>query len=98
MNADAASKLPVAAAPARVADARSDEQLMSDYKAGDASAFRVLVEVDDLNTTLNQGATYFAEAQYVAPSEYTWCQAHSTAHVNRCPPIPWPINAGSRPK
>jgi hypothetical protein len=41
-------------------------------------AHRVLVEVDDLNTTLNQGATYFAEAQYVAPSEYTWCQAHPT--------------------
>jgi hypothetical protein len=37
---------------------------------------RVLVEVNDLNTTLNQGATYFAEAQYVAPSEYTWCQTH----------------------
>ena len=41
-------------------------------------AHRVLVEVNDLNTTLNQGATYFAEAQYVAPSEYTWCQAHPT--------------------
>src|SRR6267143_384175 len=39
---------------------------------------RVLVEVNDLNTTLNQGASYFAEAQYVAPSEYTWCQAHPT--------------------
>ena len=39
---------------------------------------RVLVNVDDLNTTLNQGATYFAEAQYVAPSEYTWCQTHPT--------------------
>ena len=37
---------------------------------------RVLVEANDLNTTLNQGATYFAEAQYVAPSEFTWCQAH----------------------
>jgi hypothetical protein len=37
---------------------------------------RVLVEVNDLNTTLNQGATYFAEAQYVAPSEYAWCQSH----------------------
>ncbi len=37
---------------------------------------RILVEVDDLNTTLNQGATYFAEAQYVTPHEYVWCQAH----------------------
>jgi len=44
----------------------------------DGVSHRVLVEVDDLNTTLNQGATYFAEAQYVAPSEYTWCQAHPT--------------------
>jgi hypothetical protein len=42
----------------------------------DGVSHRVLVEVNDLNTTLNQGATYFAEAQYVAPSEYTWCQAH----------------------
>jgi len=41
-------------------------------------AHRVLVEVNDLNTTLNQGASYFAEAQYVAPNEYTWCQAHPT--------------------
>jgi hypothetical protein len=37
---------------------------------------RILVEVDDLNTTLNQGASYFAEAQYVTPHEYAWCQAH----------------------
>ena len=44
----------------------------------DGVAHRLLVEVNDLNTTLNQGATYFAEAQYVAPSEYTWCQAHPT--------------------
>ena len=44
----------------------------------DGVSHRVLVDVDDLNTTLNQGATYFAEAQYVAPSEYTWCQAHPT--------------------
>ena len=44
----------------------------------DGVSHRVLVEVNDLNTTLNQGAIYFAEAQYVAPSEYTWCQAHPT--------------------
>jgi hypothetical protein len=44
----------------------------------DGVSHRVLVNVDDLNTTLNQGATYFAEAQYVAPSEYSWCQAHPT--------------------
>jgi hypothetical protein len=44
----------------------------------DGVSHRVLVEVNDLNTTLNQGATYFAEAQYVATSEYTWCQTHPT--------------------
>ena len=37
---------------------------------------RIIVEVDDLNTTLNPGATYFAEAAYVTPHEYAWCQAH----------------------
>ena len=42
----------------------------------DGVSHRVRVEVDDLNQNLNQGATYFAEAQYVAASEYTWCQAH----------------------
>src|SRR5438874_1307975 len=44
----------------------------------DGLSHRALVEVNDLNTTLNQGAKYFAEAQYVAPSEYTWCQTHPT--------------------
>src|SRR2546423_2533095 len=39
---------------------------------------RVIVEADDLNTTLNTGASYFAEAQYVTPHEYTWCQTHPT--------------------
>jgi hypothetical protein len=42
----------------------------------DGVSHRVLVQTNDLNQTMNQGATYFAEAQYVAPSEYTWCQAH----------------------
>ena len=37
---------------------------------------RVIVEADDLNTTLNQGATYFAETMYVTPHEYSWCQSH----------------------
>jgi hypothetical protein len=39
---------------------------------------RILVEVDDLNTTLNQGASYFVEAQYATPHEYAWCQTHPT--------------------
>ena len=42
----------------------------------DGVSHRVRVEMDDLNQNLNQGATYFAEAQYVTPHEYTWCQAH----------------------
>jgi hypothetical protein len=42
----------------------------------DGVSHRTLVEVNDLNTTMNQGATYFAEAQYVTPHEYAWCQAH----------------------
>ena len=37
---------------------------------------RVLVEMNDLNTALNPGATYYAEAQYVTPHEYAWCQTH----------------------
>jgi len=40
------------------------------------ASHRVRVNVDDLNTTLNAGATYFAEAQYITPHEYSWCQSH----------------------
>src|SRR4029077_16898360 len=29
-----------------------------------------------LNPTLNSGATYFGEAGYISPHEYTWCQSH----------------------
>ena len=39
-------------------------------------AHRILVEMTDLNTTLNAGATYYAEAQYITPHEYVWCQAN----------------------
>ena len=39
---------------------------------------RILVEINDLNTTLNPGATYYAESQYVTPHEYVWCQANPT--------------------
>src|SRR5438034_2548826 len=42
----------------------------------DGVSHRIRVNVDDLNTTLNAGATYFAEAQYLDPLEYTWCQTH----------------------
>jgi hypothetical protein len=40
------------------------------------TSHRILVEAADLNTTLNPGATYYAEAQYVTPHEYQWCQTH----------------------
>jgi len=33
--------------------------------------------MNDLNTALNAGATYYAEAQYITPHEYAWCQSHS---------------------
>ena len=49
----------------------------SGHNDSDAAAtHRILVEGSDLNTTLNPGATYYAEAQYVTPHEYVWCQAH----------------------
>src|ERR1700732_3630849 len=40
------------------------------------TSHRILVEVNDLNTTLNPGATYYAESQYITPHEYVWCQAN----------------------
>jgi hypothetical protein len=40
------------------------------------ASHRIRVNVDDLNTTLNPGATYFAEAAYWTPQEYQWCQSH----------------------
>ncbi len=40
------------------------------------TSHRLLVEASDLNTTLNPGATYYVEVQYVAPDEYAWCQTH----------------------
>ena len=39
---------------------------------------RILTEITDLNTSLNVGATYYAESQYVTPHEYVWCQANPT--------------------
>lgn len=39
-------------------------------------AHTMRVPVTDLNTTMNPGATYYAEAQYITPHEYTWCTAN----------------------
>ncbi len=40
------------------------------------TSHRILVDAANLNTTLNAGATYFAEAMYVTPHEYAWCISH----------------------
>jgi hypothetical protein len=42
----------------------------------DGVSHRIRVETSDLDTTLNSGAIYFVEGQYVTPHEYTWCQTH----------------------
>ncbi len=42
----------------------------------DVTSHRMLVDVNDLNTSLNMGATYFAEANYIVPHEGSWCQSH----------------------
>lgn len=39
---------------------------------------RILTETADLNTSLNTGATYYTEAQYVTPHEYDHCVANPT--------------------
>jgi len=44
--------------------------------AHSAVSHMIVVEGVDLNTTLNPGATYYAELLYVTPDEYAWCQAH----------------------
>jgi hypothetical protein len=42
----------------------------------DGVSHRILVDMTDLNTQQNVGATYFGEAAYISPHEYTWCQSH----------------------
>ena len=42
----------------------------------DGVSHRILVNVSDLNTAQNPGATYFGEAAYITPHEFTWCQSH----------------------
>jgi hypothetical protein len=37
---------------------------------------RILVETSDVMPAGNPGATYFGEAAYISPYEYTWCQSH----------------------
>lgn len=40
------------------------------------TSHRILTEAADLNTAQNPGASYFAEAQYITPHEYAWCQSN----------------------
>jgi hypothetical protein len=40
------------------------------------TSHRVRVASSDLNPAQNAGASYFGEAQYVTPHEYSWCQSH----------------------
>ena len=44
----------------------------------DGVSHRILVETSDLMPATNPGATYFGEAAYISPFEYTWCQSHPT--------------------
>ena len=40
------------------------------------TSHRVTVATSDLIPAQNPGASYFAEADYISPTEYTWCQTH----------------------
>jgi hypothetical protein len=42
----------------------------------DGVSHRIRVETSDLIPSGNPGATYFGEAAYISPHEYTWCQSH----------------------
>ena len=44
--------------------------------AHDGVSHRILVETSDLVPGKNPGATYFGEAAYLSPHEYTWCLSH----------------------
>ena len=40
------------------------------------TSHRVTVATSDLDPAQNPNTTYFGEAQYVTPHEYSWCQSH----------------------
>ena len=40
----------------------------------DSTVHRILVQMTDLIPGGNPGASYFGEAAYISPHEYTWCQ------------------------
>ena len=58
---------------------RGDSQTPPNNHSGhshDVTSHRMLVDTSDLIPAQNQGALYFAEAEYIVPHEYTWCQSH----------------------
>ena len=42
----------------------------------DGVSHRILVNMTDLVPADNPGATYYGEAAYITPHEFTWCQSH----------------------
>lgn len=44
----------------------------------DGVSHRIRVETSDVMPGGNPGASYFGEAAYITPHEYTWCQSHPT--------------------
>jgi hypothetical protein len=58
---------------------RNDSATPNNNHAGHThtgTSHRILTEINDLSTALNPGATYYAEAQYITPHEYAWCQSN----------------------
>lgn len=42
----------------------------------DGVSHRILTNMSDLDPAQNPGATYYGEAAYITPHEFTWCQSH----------------------
>lgn len=60
---------------------RGDSATPSNSHSGhshNGTTHRILTPIEDLATNQNPGATYYAEAQYVTPHEYQWCQSNPT--------------------
>jgi len=58
---------------------RNDSATPNNNHSGHAHtgpSHRIVTEISDLTPSLNTGATYYAEAQYVTPHEYAWCQSN----------------------
>jgi hypothetical protein len=58
---------------------RGDSQTPPNDHSGhvhDGVSHRILVETSDIIPGGNPGASYFGEAAYLSPHEYTWCQSH----------------------